>query len=70
MITGTWTGSVPAQVDNVLDDMWGSEYVDPNKNCFIELDFPTGQAGVLDTAKIIINNLNTNKTPYSGISKL
>lgn len=69
-LSGSWTGSVPAEVTKVTDGNWISEYTDPNANCFIELDFPDTQVGVLDSVKILMNNINTDKTPFNGVSKL
>lgn len=39
-------------------------------NCWIELDFPDNEVGVLDNVKILINNLNTTKAPFAGVTKL
>ena len=50
--------------------MWPSEYTDSGANCFIEVAFPSTQVGVLDSVKILINNLNTSKAPFSGVTKL
>lgn len=54
----------------VTDDIWPSEYTDGAANCWIELDFPDTQVGVLDSVKILINNLSTNKVPFAGVTKL
>jgi hypothetical protein len=70
LISGTWTGSVAAQVTKVTDGVWPSEYTDPSANCWIELDFPDSQVGVLDNVKILINNLDTTKAPFTGVTKL
>lgn len=70
LIEGAWTGSVAAQVSKVTDGVWPSEYTDPNANCWIEIDFPDTQVGVLDQVKILINNLSTTKAPFAGVTKL
>jgi hypothetical protein len=54
----------------VTDNVWPSEYTDSGANCFIEVAFPDAQVGVLDSVKILINNLNTSKAPFSGVTKL
>jgi hypothetical protein len=70
LLTGTWTGSAAAEVGKVSDNKWASEYTDASANCWIKLDFPTGQVGVLDYVKLFINNLKNDKTPFAGVSKL
>ena len=52
------------------DNVWPSEYTDPAAGCWIELAVLDGHVGVLDSAKILINNLPTNKTPFATKTKL
>lgn len=69
LIHGTWTGSNPTSVDKVHDNVWLSDYTDTAANPWIEIDFPDTQVAVLDSVKILINNL-TNKVPFVGDTKL
>lgn len=61
---------MPAQLANVYDEVWPTEYTDPSANCWIEIDFPDTQVAVLDNVKILINNLSTTKAPFAGVTKL
>jgi len=70
LIQGKWSGSVPLEVPKITDGVWPSEYNDPNANCWLEIDFPETQIAVLDNVKVLINNLNTLKTPFAGVTKL
>jgi len=70
LIQGKWSGSVPLEVPKITDGVWPSEYNDPNANCWLEIDFPDTQVAVLDNVKVLINNLNTLKTPFAGVTKL
>jgi len=70
LLAGSWTGSVQTEVYKVSDGVWPTEYKDANANCWIEIDFPDTQVGVLDNVKILINNLSTDKTPFAGVTKL
>lgn len=70
LIDGTWTAKVSEQVNNVKDNVWPSEYTDPAAACWIELTVLDGHVGVLDSVKILINNLPTSKAPFAGKTKL
>jgi len=70
LLKGTWTGSAPTEVSKVTDGKWRTEYTTASANCWIQLDFPTGQVGVLDYIKILINDLKNDKTPFASVTKI
>jgi len=47
-----------------------SDYSDTFANPWIEIDFPDTQVAVLDSVKVLINNLDTTKVPFAGVTKL
>lgn len=70
VLNGSWTASVPSQIENVKDGNWQSEFTDPVSNCFIEMAFPDGQVGILDSSKILINSVPADKKPFINTLKL
>lgn len=70
VLKGTWTASEPSQIPLISDGNWGTEFKDAKTNCFIELSFPDGQVGILDSAKILLNDVPNDKKPYINILKL
>lgn len=70
VLSGTWTAKVATEVSKLTDNIWPTEYTDSGANCWIELAFPDTQVGVLNSVKILINNLSTTKAPFAGVTKL
>ena len=70
VLKGTWTASEPSQIPLIQDGNWATEFVDAKANCFIELSFPGGQVGILDSAKFLINDIPNDKKPFVNTLKL
>jgi len=54
---------------NIYDGIYSTEY-SVGGACWIQLTFPDQQYGYLESAKILINGLATNKSPFVGNSVL
>ena len=63
------SASVLSEVGKLIDGDNFYDYTDSGADCFIEAQFKTNYAGVLDQVKFFINQL-TNNTPFVGNLKL
>jgi hypothetical protein len=70
ILTGNFTSHLDWETDEeikkVYDGKPTTDYGDNTADCFIQLEFKDEQVGILDAAKIFINNLATNKAPFLG----
>ena len=66
MHIGTWTGTADAkEIPKLTDDKNLIDYTDATAECSFQVQYKKDHVGVLDEAKLFINNL-LDKTPYVG----
>ena len=70
ILTGNFTSQLDWETDEeikkVYDGKPTTRYGNTASDCYLQLELKDEHVGVLDSAKIFINDLNTNKTPFNG----